>query len=526
MTMIPSLFNSTIPSCACSAASFSYPDLFGAEFLSLETKFVANYSTSIHTGLYTNHGAVTVSNVNFCNITVTYTHPGQNDSVHVQVWLPSDTWNGRLQHIGGAGWQAGLHTAGLMGMMASVGEGYATVGTDAGLGSDVYPTNWALLSEGNVNLYLLQNLATVSLNDASVIAKSLATSFYKTAPKYSYFSGCSQGGRQGLQLAQRYPDAYDGIAASAPAINWNQFVMQDLWPLFLMDQMGVYPPACELDAITDAALNACDGLDGIVDGVINDPDSCNFDPASLIGTTINCTTLGSDLVISTEAVDLVQKIWDGAKRSDNSTIWYGPSKGASLTGSITDIAIVPTTCASNGTCTRGSFEIAEDWAKLFVLKNSSASTINISHEEFDRIAHLSAQMYESIIGTRDPDLSEFRARGGKLVGYHGTTDTIIPTRGSTHYYDAVTAVDADVHDFYRLFLAPGVNHCFGGNGAYPAGTFDAMREWVENGIAPETLAATSLDSTPTFERALCPYPKKQVYDGVGNATAGEGFTCM
>lgn len=151
-------------------------------------------------------------------------------------------------------------------------------------------------------------------------------------------------------------------------------------------------------------------------------------------------------------------------------------------------------------------------------------------------------MYDSIIGTRDPDLSEFRARGGKLVGYHGTvsftydpkatfttdtaqTDSIIPTRGSMHYYDSVMAVDEDVHDFYRLFLAPGINHCLGGSGAYPDGTFDAMREWVENGVAPDTLAATSLNDSPNFERSLCPYPKKQVYDGVGNSTAGEGFSC-
>ncbi|XDG07066.1 hypothetical protein ABKA04_006681 [Annulohypoxylon sp. FPYF3050] len=523
--MIPSLFNGTVPSCACSAASIPYPELFGAEFLSLETNFVANRSQNVPIGYYSNHGSVTATNVNFCNVTLTYTHPGQNDTIHVQVWLPSDTWNGRLQHIGGAGWQAGLHQAGLMGMMASVGEGYATVGTDAGLGSDVYPTNWALLSEGNVNLYLLQDLASTSLNDAAVISKSVINSFYGTPPKYSYFTGCSQGGRQGFQLAQRYPDAYDGIAASAPAFNWNQFAIQDLWPLFVMDQVGAYPPSCEIDAITNAALEACDNMDGIADGVITDPESCDFDPVTMIGATVNCTALGSERSVSAEAVEIVQRIWGGARRSDNSTIWHGPSKGSVLTGSITDIAIVPTTCTANGTCSRGTFEIAEDWVKLFLLKNSSATTTNLSYEEFDRIAHLSVQMYDSIIGTNDPDLSEFRARGGKLVGYHGTTDSIIPTRGSTHYYDSVMKVDENIHDFYRLFLAPGVNHCLGGNGAYPAGTFDAMREWVENGVAPDTLSASSINSPSRFKRTLCPYPKKQVYDGVGNTTAGEGFSC-
>jgi hypothetical protein len=306
--MIPSLFNGTAPSSACSAASIPYPSLFGAEFTSLETTFVANYSQNIPIGYYSNHGTVNVTNASFCNVTLTYTHPGQNDTIHVQVWMPLDTWNGRLQHIGGAGWQAGLHPAGLYAMTASIGEGYATVGTDAGLGSQVMPTNWALLSEGNVDLYLLQDLASTSLNDAAIIAKSVINSFYQTPPKYSYFTGCSQGGRQGLELAQRYPDAYDGIAASAPAINWNQFLIQDFWPLFVMDQLGVYPPACEIDAITNAALESCDGIDGIADGVIADPDSCDFDAATMIGAIINCTALGTERSVSAEAVQVVQKI--------------------------------------------------------------------------------------------------------------------------------------------------------------------------------------------------------------------------
>lgn len=212
-----------------------------------------------------------------------------------------------------------------------------------------------------------------------------------------------------------------------------------------------------------------------------------------------------------------------------------------MTGSITDIALVSTSCDDNGNCTRGTFEIAEDWIKLFILKSSNETTTNLSYAEFDRIAHRAAQEYDSIIGTNDPDLSEFRARGGKLLGYHGTvrysaqpkkafandikTDTIIPTRGSTHYYDAVMAMDENVHDFFRLFLAPGINHCFGGNGAYPDGTFDAMREWVESGVIPDTMTARSVGVAPTIQRILCPYPMKQVYDGTGNATAGEGFSC-
>lgn len=286
-----SYFNISVPASACTAAAIPYPSLYGAEFLSMETTFIANYSQNVHPGTYANHGPVTVTNVNFCNVTLTYTHPGQHDSINVQVWLPANNWNGRLQAIGGGGWQAGLYWPSLMGMAGAIGEGYSTISTDVGLGSSVYATDWALLSPGNVNLYFLQDLASVSLNDMAVIGKSVSASFYGQAPKYSYFSGCSQGGRQGLMLAQRYPDAFDGIAASAPAVNWNNFVFSDFWPSFVMRSRGEFPPACEFDAITDAVIDACDGFDGVVDGVIADLDACCFNPMSVVGKIINCSTL-------------------------------------------------------------------------------------------------------------------------------------------------------------------------------------------------------------------------------------------
>lgn len=306
--MLPLLLNGNLSTSGCSTSAIPFPTLFGAEILSLEANLVSNYSQHVPVGFYVNHGSVSVENIDYCNVTISYTHPGQNDNINVQVWMPSGTWNGRLQAIGGAGWQAGLHYAGLQGMMAALGEGYATVGTDAGLGSDFVPTNWGLTSEGNVNLYLLQNLASVSLNDAAVIAKDVIRSFYGQPPKYSYFTGCSQGGRQGMMLAQRYPDAYDGIAASAPAINWDQLFVELLWPAFLMDSLKEYPPSCEIDALTEAAIAACDGLDGVLDGVITDPSTCTFDPMTLVGNVINCTNFGTERPISTAAATIVKSV--------------------------------------------------------------------------------------------------------------------------------------------------------------------------------------------------------------------------
>ncbi|WYZ42469.1 hypothetical protein EsH8_VI_000168 [Colletotrichum jinshuiense] len=525
--MIPSLFNGTISSSGCSAANVPYPALSGVDFLSLETNLVANLSRNIGTGAYVNHGAVNVTNANFCNVSISYTHPGGNDLVNVQVWLPTENWNGRLQAIGGAGWQAGLHYAGLMGMTASVGEGYATVSTDAGLssGSEVTPAKWGLIEEGKPNIRLLQNLASDSLHEAAVIAKSITAAFYGEPAKYSYFTGCSQGGRQGLMLAQKYPNDYDGIAAAAPAINWNSIAMQNAYPAFLMDLLREYPPSCEIDALTAAAIKACDGDDGLMDGILSDIGSCDFDPMSLVGTVINCTNFGTPREISLGAAQVISGAWDGAKRKDNSSIWFGPNKDAILTGSITDISVVPTTCKANGTCTAGNAGLFSDWIKLFVLKNSSAPVTGLTQDEFDRIFDLGSKEYDSILATNEPDLSAFHQHGGKMITYHGMADSVIPARGSVDYYEKVMSLDSDVKSFYRLFLAPGIHHCYGGPGGYPDTTFESLVQWVESDIAPDTLTATSVDTNPIIQRPLCPFPLKQVYSKSALGTEQE-FSCQ
>jgi feruloyl esterase len=292
--MVVSLFHGTISPSVCSAATFPYPIIPGIKFLSVEANLVNNYSQNVPVGGYPNHGAVNITGAAFCNVSTIYTHPGGNDAVNVQVWLPTNTWNGRLQGIGGSGWTGGLPGPALPGMAGAVNEGYATYATDAGLGlsaNSITPVSWALPEEGKPNRRLLQNLASDSLYEGALIAKNFTAAFYAKPPAYSYFSGCSQGGRQGLMLAQRYPDLFDGIAAAAPGINWNPFVVGAIWPNFLMSLYGVAPPSCEVAALTAAAIKACDGLDGVVDGIISDPEACKFDPLELAGTTIDCPDL-------------------------------------------------------------------------------------------------------------------------------------------------------------------------------------------------------------------------------------------
>lgn len=199
-------FNTHGLSSLCYPASFNPPTALGVEVTSIGAELVTNFTSHIPDGANT-PGADAID-LSFCNVTVSYTHPGQGDNITVTAWLPIDTWNERMQGIGGGGWVAGgPNSQAYSGLVTSITSGYAGVTTDAGLnvGADQSASDWALLSPGNVNLYNLQNLASRSLHDQAIIGKALITDFYGRPPRKSYWNGCSQGGRQGMMLAQRYP---------------------------------------------------------------------------------------------------------------------------------------------------------------------------------------------------------------------------------------------------------------------------------------------------------------------------------
>ncbi|PVH72599.1 tannase-domain-containing protein [Cadophora sp. DSE1049] len=209
------------------------PAVFGTQILSFTANLVTNFSLSVSDQIWFNHALTVVSGANFCNVTVTYTHPSQSDTIHVTSWLPTPgTWNDRIQATGGGGLVAGggNFVISRNAMAGAVGAGYAAITTDAGLEETGDASSWVLASPGNVNLYALQNMGSVLLSDQALIGKSLVQDFYGRPAKYSYFSGCSQGGRQGLMLAQRYPSLYDGIASSAPALKLNSLVATLYWP--------------------------------------------------------------------------------------------------------------------------------------------------------------------------------------------------------------------------------------------------------------------------------------------------------
>lgn len=468
---------------------------------SLSANPVANYS-----------GGSATPSIDFCNATVTYTHPGWNDTILITVWMPPQSkWNGRFQGTGGSAW-AGDY--GYEPLAEGVADNYATGETDTGHSPNLTTsTSWYLTPEGKLNIPLLKDYAYIAYNDLAVVGKQLSSKFYGYGPVYSYWNGCSTGGRQGLQLAQKYPTAFNGIYAGSPAINFPNALMAIYWPQFVMNSLNHYPPSCILDYFTDAVTETCDDLDGVKDGVIAALSLCHFNPYTLVNQTVNCSS--TSITITTQDAEIVQKSWQGARTPNGSFLWYGLNPGASL-----DLDAATTCSGSVSNCTGTPFVMGPDWIRHWVLADPDFNLTNMTWSQYSAIFAKSAADYNGIIGSNNPDLSAFKQVGGKIVHWHGGADYLIPTNGSVDYYSRVLAVNPDVDAFYRFFLAPGVGHCGGGNGQVPTDPFGAVVSWVENGTVPDTLPASNANST----RDLCPYPLVSVYNG-GDASLASSFSC-
>ncbi|KAH7111206.1 Tannase/feruloyl esterase [Dactylonectria macrodidyma] len=511
------------PSTACSSSTFANLRLFGAETLSLTAETVSNLTRTVPSAYTFHHPTLSVENASFCNVTVSYTHPGQDDLLYVETWLPMGHWNERLQAVGGGGWVAGRSPLSEMAMVAALSEGYAAVTTDAGLRDADEPSGWALINPGNINLYALHNLASASLGDEAFIAKSLIKDFYGKPPKFSYWSGCSQGGQWGLMLAQRYPTAYDGIVASAPAINWAEVLTSAYWPQFLMKKLGQYRHPCEFTYLAQTAIEGCDLLDGVADGVISDEDACHFDPFPVVRNTIECSE-GKQLVLSKGAATISNATWSGLRASDGRFLWYGLGYGADITGGRFKAGTALTSC-DDDTCVSVSSPLVNPWFQLFVEKDASFDVDTITYEDLDRIYHMGVSEYNYMLGTNYPDLSAFRNAGWKLLTFHGLEDQIIPPQGTGRYYRSVASRLPDVDDFYRRFEIPGLAHCFGGNNATPKTSFEQLRAWVESGTKPDTVPVSFVDTNgQQFSRRLCPFPQKARFEG-GDPTKDSNFSC-
>lgn len=262
-----------------------------------------------------------------------------------------------------------------------------------------------------------------------------------------------------------------------------------------------------------ATMEACDDMDGIKDGILSSPKKCAFDPNTVVGKSYLCPSTNQSTMITETVATVAKLIWQGATTPEGEFLWYPGNVGALFDG------LAATTC-NNGTCRGVPFAVPETWITDFVIRDREFDTAQINTTYFEQLFHQAVNRYDSIIGTSDPNLDEFSKVGGKLLAWHGLADRAIAPDATAHYTKEVYDRDPKASDYYRYFEAPGVDHCGAGLGWYPGDGLKALIDWVEKGVAPETLAA----ETPKGGKAeLCMWPKQLVYiDGKPDEAASYG----
>lgn len=452
--------------------------------------------------------AVDPTNPGICRISAYTTHPPVGDKVRIWIAIPTSSWNGRFMGTGGGGFSGGSAA----GVNQPAASGFAAGATDTG--HEGGSGSFALGADGKLNWQLIRDNAHVGIHEMTVTGKALTEAMYGVAPRLSYFNGCSTGGRQGLMEAQRYPQDYNGILSGAPAINWNRLHVQQLWGAMVMNTENNPIPACKLTAATTAAIAFCDAMDGVTDGVIEDPARCTYDPKALIG-----TSAGDCGSFNERDAAIIRKLWEGPRRKDGSFLWYGLPRGSDLNA----------LWASRGTPLQAqAFGISLEWFRFFLTQNPQFDWTTITHEGYERFFDQSVEQFGTVIGTDNPDLTEFRNRGGKAIVWHGWADQLISAEGTIDYYNRVVQEMGGAPrtaEFLRLFMAPGVGHCAGGAGPAPTGQLEALLAWVEEGRAPETLIATRQAAGVSRTRPLCQYPLVARYRGTGSTDDAANFTC-
>jgi hypothetical protein len=438
------------------------------------------------------------------------------ERINIMVLLPTKTWNGRYQAVGNA-----VYAGSFRPPTSAVADGYVASATDTGHQDSPLSGKWAWSPTG-MNTAQIQDFAHRANHQMALKSKALIKRFYQRRPSYSYWNGCSTGGREGLTEAVRYPTDFDGIVAAAPAINWTRFIPSEMWPELVMKELGDFLPACKADAVRAIVTAACDSSDGLQDGLF-DPRACDFDAARLVGQPTPCGSF------TQKDAEVIQKIWEGPRRANGEFMWYGLEPGAQLT------ALGGTVTAPDGTAVDGvPFPVSDEWFRWWLHKDPTWDWHSLSFEQFERDFDQSVAEWADPLATDDPDLSAFRKNGGKVVIWHGLWDQLIFPRGTIDYYDRVVDEMGGLRAtgrFARLFLAPNVAHCGGGTGPAPQDPLSAVRRWRENDVAPKRLLATLAPHTGVnttdgvMTRPLCAYPRVARYKGRGSTFRAESFTC-
>jgi len=485
---------------------------------------------SIAAGTYTApDGQVFTNMPAFCRVAATLT-PTSDSDIGIEIWMPASTWSGKFEGVGNGGFAGSIDYSELA---ASVRLGYATVSTDTGHTGSSYDGSWAL---GHPQKIIDFGYRAIHL--MTVRGKQISEALYRSNPQHSYFDGCSTGGRQALMEAQRFANDYDGIVAGDPVAYYtHRHVGGNLWVVRQMFNKSASTVFTTQDTLLGNAVNvACDGLDGVLDGVLNDPRRCHFNPEKLLcqgsHTPPSCLTAAQ--------VEAVRNIWTGPDQIVHQHDYYPPfERGGEADGWPFSISPQPPPAQQ----TDHHAEIGIPFFEYFVFDNPNWDfrTFNwISDPAYvDNKVVVSGQTLSSVLNSIDPDLKQFRAHGGKLVQYHGFSDPEVPPLTSIDYFESVVILPGEsgpeasmerTQEFYRLFTVPGMNHCSGGPGANVFDMLTPLVQWVEQKVAPDRVIATHyVNNDPNqgvaFTRPLCSYPQEAEYKGSGDPNDAANFTC-
>ena len=441
--------------------------------------------------------------VPFCRV-IAFSAPTSDSHISFEVWLPlAASWNGKFEAVGNGGF---IGQIGYVDLAAALKRGYATAGSDTGHASG-NDESWAL---GHPEK--LVDWSYRAVHEMTVDSKLIVKAFSGSAPKLSYWKGCSTGGKQGLTEAHRYPDEYDGIIAGTPA-NYITHLQAGSeyasWVALKDGSSGAgYIPREKLAVIHTAALAACDAKDGVADGVIDEPRRCHFDPK-----TIECKGADTPTCLTAPQVETVRQIYAGAKFADGKQIFPGFEPGSETLWGGMISGPEP-------------FSIGTGFFKYMVFEdpNWDFRTFNV-----DRDTRIADKKLGALVNAIDPDLKEFKARGGKIIMYHGWADWGIAPGNSINYYESVVGAmggEARTGDFLRLFMVPGMGHCRGGAGPDTFDSLGALEQWREHATPPaQIIASHSTSGKVDTTRPLCPYPQAAIYKGTGDTHDAANFAC-
>jgi feruloyl esterase len=442
--------------------------------------------------------------------------PTAESQIRFEVWLPIAPWNGKLAGVGNGGWAGSIPYPALAEQLRRT---YAAAATNTG--HDGAPgQNMARFAFEKPEQ--LVDFAYRAHHETAVKAKALVQAFYARPAARAYFIGCSSGGYEGLMAAQRFPDDYDGIVAGMPANNWTRLMAGDLDATVASFAGGStnLPPAA-LGVLHRAAIAACDASDGVTDGAIENPLDCRVDPGALA-----CKPGGdSPSCLTAAQVEAARRIYGGLKDPRSGARLYpGLAPGSEPFWVHRDQA--------------NPFPIPIAHYKWLVFRDPDWDwkTFDFS-DPADYDAHQRAEAkLAPLMNATDPNLAAFRARGGKLLQYHGWYDQLIAPANSIDYFESVVAhfgggkdrgaALKDVQTFYRLFMMPAVAHCGGGTGTSSYDMQTALEDWIERGIAPDRVVGSrQVGGVVDRTRPFCPYPQVAVYTGKGDTNDAANFTC-